>query len=63
MRAAGWVALAVGVVLVLLFFFASQLGLGGSNLTGPIHLADLVVGIVLIAGGAYYALGTRKGPV
>ena len=55
MRNVGWAGLIVGVILVLLAVFASDLGLGGTTY-GAKHIAVLAVGIVLTVGGVVAAL-------
>ena len=54
-RSTGWIVLAVGVVVLLLTVFASDLGLGGTEY-GLKHILGLVVGIVLAAVGLFAAL-------
>lgn len=55
MQSLGWIAVVVGIIFVLLTFFGSQFGVGGTTL-GPKHIILLVVGIVLIVGGLVVAL-------
>lgn len=52
-RVVGWIGVVIGIVLLLVAFFASQLGLGGA-VFGTKHIIALVVGIVLIVLGAYF---------
>jgi hypothetical protein len=54
----GWIAVAVGIILLLLAFFASSLGLGGGAF-GAKHLIVLAVGIIALLGGLYFALMRR----
>jgi len=54
-RNIGWVGLIVGVILVLVAVFASDLGLGGTTY-GAKHIVVLAVGIVLAVGGLIAAL-------
>ncbi len=61
MQTLGWAGLALGVVLILIAFFAADLGLGGTTF-GPKHIITLVAGIVLVIAGAYAALRQSKAP-
>lgn len=54
-RNIGWAGLIVGVILVLLAVFASDLGLGGATY-GAKHIVVLAVGVVLALGGLIMAL-------
>jgi hypothetical protein len=54
-RSTGWIILAVGIVALLITFFASDLGLGGTQY-GIKHIILLIVGIVLAGIGLYAAL-------
>jgi hypothetical protein len=57
-KLAGWVAAAVGAVIVVVGAFADALGLGGGGPDefGPKQIAVLVVGLVLVIGGLALAL-------
>jgi hypothetical protein len=48
--------LAIGIVVLLVTIFASDLGLGGTNMGGIKHILGLIVGVVLVAGGLYFAM-------
>lgn len=50
-----WVAVVVGIVLILVALLAAQLGLGGASF-GLKHIVVLVVGIILLIGGLFTAL-------
>ena len=54
-RSTGWIILAVGIIVLLITFFASDLGLGGTQY-GIKHILGLIVGIVLAAVGLYAAM-------
>jgi hypothetical protein len=54
-RSAGWVALAIGIVVLLATIFASDLGLGGTEY-GIKHILGLIIGVVLAAGGLFVTL-------
>ena len=54
-RQIGWLALVVGVILLLLAVFAAQLGLGGTTF-GLKHLLVLIVGAVAVVGGLIVAM-------
>jgi hypothetical protein len=54
-RSIGWIALAIGVVILLATVFASDLGLGGTEY-GIKHILGLIIGIVLVAGGLFVAM-------
>jgi len=60
-QAIGWAGLALGVVLILVSFFAADLGLGGTTF-GPKHIITLVAGIVLVVAGAFVAWRQSKAP-
>ena len=50
----GWIILAVGIIVLLVTFFASDLGLGGTEY-GIKHILGLIVGVVLTLVGLYGA--------
>jgi hypothetical protein len=54
-RSAGWIVLAIGIIVLLATIFASDLGLGGTSY-GIKHILGLVIGVVLIAGGLFVSL-------
>jgi hypothetical protein len=54
-RTAGWIVLAIGVIVLIVTVFASDLGLGGTQY-GAKHIIGLVIGIVLAVAGLYVAL-------
>lgn len=55
MSSVGWIAVVIGVLLLLVAFFGSQLGLGGTTF-GPKHVVVLAVGVVVLVAGLYLAL-------
>jgi hypothetical protein len=57
-RIAGWVVVALGVVVAVAGGLADQVGLGGDGPDefGPKQVVALVVGIVLVAAGVALAL-------
>ncbi|HEX6421278.1 MAG TPA: hypothetical protein VFZ77_22440 [Acidimicrobiales bacterium] len=57
-RLAGWVVVAVGVVVAIVGGFADQLGLGGEgpDKFGPQQVAAVAVGVGLVAVGLVVAL-------
>jgi hypothetical protein len=59
-RTWGWVAIVVGIILVLIALFGGQLGFGGTNLLGIRHVIAFVVGIVVLVVGAYLALLSNR---
>src|SRR5262249_820373 len=61
-RTWGWVAIAVGIILVLIALFGGQLGFGGTNLLGIRHVIACVVRTVALAAGAYLALLSNRVP-
>lgn len=55
MNSVGWLGVVVGIILVLVAFLGSQIGLGGTTF-GPKHIIILVVGLVVLVVGLYLAL-------
>lgn len=61
-RSAGWILLAIGVVILLATIFASDLGLGGTEY-GIKHILGLIVGVVLVVGGLFVTLRAQPAGV
>jgi hypothetical protein len=61
-RSAGWIALAIGIVILVVTIFASDLGLGGTEY-GIKHILGLIIGIVLAAGGIFVTLRPQSAGV
>jgi hypothetical protein len=57
----GWIALAIGVLLVLIALFGSSISpIFGGTTFGLKHIIVLVIGIVLILGGIFVAMRPRS---
>jgi len=63
-RLAGWVIVAVGVVVALVGALADQIGLGGggSDKFGGKQVAALVAGLVIVVVGLIVALLPQRSP-
>ena len=54
-----WLAVALGVIVVLVALFGSAIGVGGTTF-GFRHIVILIVGIVLVLGGIFVAMRPRS---
>jgi len=57
----GWIALVIGVIVVLIALFGSSISpVFGGTTFGLKHIIVLVVGIVLVLGGIFVAMRPRS---